>query len=116
MCKNCGEITTAQDAIPKKGDLGFNLAGIILSLWATRITLRNIAKLITSFYSITLSAGTINNSLCNTSDSLEPLVNKIKNDICTSESLHFDETSYSIHGDTGWAWVGTNDNSCFITR
>jgi len=71
--------------------------------------------MIESFYSLKLSPAYINNSLYNTSISLEPLVNEIRNDICNSEYAHFDETKYSIHGNTGWVWVGTNGNSSFIT-
>ena len=58
---------------------------------------------------------TINNCLCNTSAALEPVVEKIRDDICASKSAHFDETKYSIHGNTGWVWTGVNQNSCFIT-
>jgi transposase len=115
LCKNCGGTTTASCSIPKKGDLGFNIIGIILSLWSARITLRNIAKMINSFYSLKISPGTINNSLYNTSLSLEPMVNQIREDICNSKYVHFDETKYSIHGSTGWVWTGVNDTSCFIT-
>lgn len=115
LCKDCGSITSADYTIPKKGCLGFNLTGIILSLWSARITLRNIAKMIESFYSLKISAGTINNALCNTSSALEPLAEQIKKDICNSKSAHFDETKYSIHGSTGWVWTGVNSNSCFVT-
>lgn len=115
LCKDCNCITTPNKVIPKKGCLGFNLTGIIFYLWAARITVRNIAKMIQSFYSIKLSAACINNSLYNTSLSLEPLVNEIRYDICDSEYTHFDETKYSVNGDTGWVWTGVNENSCFIT-
>jgi len=101
--------------IPKKGCLGFNIIGIITSLWSARITIRNIAKMLKSFYSIKLSPTCINNSLYNTSLALEPFVNKIRNDICSSDSAYFDETKYSINGDTGWIWTAVNHNSCFIT-
>ena len=115
MCKNCGNTTFTTNAIPKKGCLGFNIIGIITLLWSARISVRNIAKMIQSFYSIKLSATCINNSLYNTSLSLEPLVNEIRDDICDSKYAHFDETKYSINGDTGWMWTGVNENSCFIT-
>jgi hypothetical protein len=115
LCKNCGVVTTVAGIIPKKGCLGFNLIGIITSLWSARITTRNIAKMIQSFYSIKLSASCINNSLYNTSLALEPFVNKIRNDISSSDSAYFDETKYSINGDTGWIWTAVNHNSCFIT-
>lgn len=115
LCKDCNCIITPDKVIPKKGCLGFNLTGTILSLWAARITVRNIAKMIQSFYSIKLSAACINNSLYNTSLSLEPFVNEIRDDICNSKYTHFDETKYSINGDTGWIWTGVNENSCFIT-
>lgn len=115
LCNNCGSTTTISGAIPKKGCLGFNIIGIITSLWSARITLRNIAKMLKSFYSIELSSSTINNSLYNTSLALKPFVNKIKNDISSSNSAYFDETKYSINGDTGWIWTAVNYNSCFIT-
>jgi hypothetical protein len=115
LCNNCGSTTTVSGVIPKKGCLGFNIIGIITSLWSARITLRNIAKMLKSFYSIELSPGTINNSLYNTSLALEPLVNKIRNDISSSDSAYFDETKYSINGNTGWIWTAVNHNSCFIT-
>lgn len=115
LCKDCGNATSITDVIPKKGCLGFNMIGIIASLWAARISVRNIAKMIQSFYSIKLSAACINNSLYNTSTLLEPFVNKIRDDICNSKHAHFDETKYSVNGDTGWIWTATNGNSCFIT-
>jgi len=115
LCNNCGNTTTVSGVIPKKGCLGFNIIGIITSFWSARITLRNIAKMLKSFYSITLSPGTINNSLHSTSLALEPLVNKIRNDISRSDSAYFDETKYSINGNTGWIWTAVNYNSCFIT-
>jgi len=115
LCNNCGSTTTVSGVIPKKGCLGFNLTGIILSLWSARITLRNIAKMLKSFYHITLSPTCINNSLHNTSLALEPFVNKIRKAISSSDSAYFDETKHSINGDTGWIWTGVNDTSCFIT-
>ena len=115
LCNNCGNTTIISGAIPKKGCLGFNLTGIIMSLWAARITLRNIAKMIESFYSIKLSAACINNSLYSTSLSLEPFVNEIRENICESNHAYFDETKYSINGDAGWIWTAVNKNSCFIT-
>jgi transposase len=115
LCKNCGVVTTVAGIIPKKGCLGFNLIGIITSLWSARITVRNIAKMIQSFYSIKLSASCINNSLYNTSLALEPFVQQIRKDISSSDFAHFDETKYSINGDTGWIWTAVNHNSCFIT-
>ena len=101
LCKHCGSTTTISGVIPKKGCLGFNVIGIITSLWSARITLRNIAKMLKSFYSIKLSPACINNSLYNTSLALEPLVNKIRNDISSSDSAYFDETKYSINGGYG---------------
>lgn len=115
LCNNCGSTTTISGVIPKKGCLGFNLIGIITSLWSVRITVRNIAKMLKSFHCITLSPACINNSLYNTSLALEPFVNKIRNNICSSDSAYFDETKYSINGDTGWVWTAVNHNSCFIT-
>lgn len=115
VCNNCGNVQTTHCNLPKKGCLGFYLVGIITSLWSARIPVRNISKMIQIFHSLKLSASTINNSLCNTSDSLEPLVNQIKDDICASKTAHFDETKYSIHGKTGWVWTGVNQNSCLIT-
>ncbi len=115
LCKNCGGSTTVSGAIPKKGCLGFNLIGIITSLWSARITVRNIAKMLKSFYCITLSPTCINNSLHNTSLALKPFVQQIRNDISSSDSAYFDETKYSINGDTGWIWTAVNHNSCFIT-
>ncbi len=114
LCKDC-RYTSITDAIPKKGCLGFNMIGIITSLWSARISVRNIAKMIQSFYSIKLSAACINNSLYNTSLSLESFVNEIKVNICNSKHVHFDETKYSINGDIGWIWTRVNENSCFIT-
>ena len=115
LCKNCDSTTTVSGVIPKKGCLGFNLIGIITSLWSARITVRNIAKMLKSFYCITLSPACINNSLHNTALALEPFVNKIRSNICSSDSAYFDETKYSINGDTGWVWTAVNHNSCFIT-
>jgi len=68
-----------------------------------------------SFYHITLSPACINNSLHNTSLELEPFVQQIRNGICGSDSAYFDETKYSINGNTGWIWTAVNHNSCFIT-
>lgn len=101
--------------IPKKGYLEFNVIGIITSLWSARITLGNIAKMLKSFYSIELSPACINNSLYNTSLALEPFVRQIRKDICNFDSAYFDETKYSINGNTGWIWTAVNHNSCFIT-
>ncbi len=95
--------------------MGFNLIGIITSLWSARITVRNIVKILKSFYHITLSPACINNSLHNTSLALEPFVQQIRNDISSSDSAYFDETKYSINGDTEWIWTAVNHNSCFIT-
>jgi transposase len=86
-----------------------------LSLWSARITVRNIAKMIESFYNLKISPSTINNCLCNVSSALEPLIGQIRQDICASKTAHFDETKYSIHGSTGWVWTGVSKNSCYIT-
>ena len=115
MCNDCNTAHTAQCNLPKKGCLGFNLIGAIVSLWSARIPVRNISKMISVFNSVNLSAGTINNCLNNTAIALEPLVNEIKHDICTSETAHFDEIKYPINGKTAWVWGGVNLNSCFIT-
>jgi hypothetical protein len=47
-------------------------------------------------------------------DAVKPLVNQIRQEICTSQTVHFDETSYPVNGDTGWVWVATRQ-ICFVT-
>ncbi|MGI0045721.1 MAG: IS66 family transposase [Nitrosotalea sp.] len=115
ICNDCGKTTTADAYIPQKGSLGCNLVAAITSLWSARLPLKKISKIIESFYNLKLSAACINSALCNASDAVEPLVNQIRDGICTSQTVYFDETSYPINGDTGWVWVATNQSSCFVT-
>lgn len=115
ICKDCGGTTTADADIPEKGDLGSNLVGIILLLWAARLPLKKIAKTIELLYNLRLSTACINSALRNTSDALEPLVNGIKHDVCSSDVVKFDETSYPVNGNTGWVWVATTEWSCFVS-
>lgn len=100
---------------PKKGSLGCNLAAAIISLWSARLPIRRISAIIESWYRLRLSAACINNSLYNASESVEPFVDKTKQEICNSRAVHFDETGYPINGNSGWAWVATNQRSCFVT-
>ncbi|MDE2588548.1 MAG: hypothetical protein KGL95_02625, partial [Patescibacteria group bacterium] len=62
----------------------------------------NIAKTIELLYSLRLSAVCINSALRSTSDALEPLVGIIKYDVCSSDAVKFDETSYHVNGNTEW--------------
>ncbi len=115
ICNDCGNTTAADADIPEKGFLGCNLVAAIALLWSARLPLKKIAKTIESFHKITLSTACINSALCNVSDAVEPLVNQIRREICTSQAVHFDETSYPVSGKTGWVWVATTDWSCFVT-
>lgn len=115
ICRNCGCTTTADADMPEKGDLGSNLVGIILLLWAVRLPLKKIAKTIELLYSLRLSAACINSALCNVSDAVRPVVDEIKKDVRGSSVVNFDETSYPINGNTGWVWVATTDRSCFVS-
>lgn len=83
-------------------------------MWAARLPLKKIGKTIGSFHKITLSAACINSALCNVSDAVEPLVNQIRHEICASHTVHFDESSYPINGDTGWVWVATTGQGCLV--
>ena len=114
MCKDCGSTTTADAHIPKKGSLGCNLVATILLLWSARLPLKKISKIIELSYGLKLSAACVNSALCNTSYALEPLVNEIKHDICSSRVAKFDETSYPVNGKTGWVWIARTDWSCFV--
>ncbi len=114
ICNNCGSTTTADADIPGKGDLGYNLVAAITSLWSARLPLKKIGKTIKSFYGINLSTACINFALCNVSYAVEPLVNPIRGEICASQTVHFDESSYPINGDTGWVWVATTGQGCLV--
>lgn len=115
ICNDCASTTTADADIPQKGFLGCNLVATILSLWAARLPVKKIAKTIESFYNLKMSAACINNSLRNTSEAVEPFVEKTRQEICDSDVVKFDETSYSINGGKGWVWAAADHSNCFVT-
>jgi transposase len=115
-CNNCGSEVRPDTDIPEHGDLGKNLLALITTLWSeARLPPRRIDGILKAVYNLDLSAACINNALVNVSESLRPFVDEVREEISSSDSAGFDETSMPVNGDNAWAWAAVTEQCAFIT-
>ena len=113
--KCCSEVKPDAD-IPEQGILGKNLLALVTTLWSdARLPPRKIGCILKAAYNLDLSAACINNALVNVSESLQPFVDGIMEEVNNSGSAGFDETSMPVNGDNAWAWAAVTEQCAFIT-
>ncbi len=114
-CSSCGIVKPDAD-IPEHGDLGKNLLSLITTLYfEARLPPRRIRSTLSAVYGLELSAACINSALVNVSESLQPLVDGVREEINRADNAGFDETSMPVNGTNAWAWVAVTEQCAFIT-
>ncbi|MEM3099587.1 MAG: transposase, partial [Nitrososphaerales archaeon] len=94
LCSKCRSEVKPDTDIPEHGDIGKNLLALITTLWSeARLPPRMIDAILEAVYDLDLSAACINNALVNVSESLQPFVDGVREEVNNAGSAGFDETS-----------------------
>jgi transposase len=73
-----------------------------------RLPLEKAEQLLRELYGVSFNQGTIMSANAECYEKLEPLENRIKEEILASETAHFDETGMRIEGKLNWLHVASN--------
>ena len=105
----CGTVTRAQTPPElRHGDFGPNLCALVSLLsGGSRMSKRNIQRLLSDVLGIELSLGSVSNIEARVSKALEPLHDDVLREIRSSPFVNMDETSWCEAGSSAWLWVAT---------
>ena len=119
-CACCRKIVqpTVTDALPN-ARLGLRL--VVFTAWLhylVGIRVNNIAKMVSVFFNLHVSAGGLTQAWKSLATLLESRYNDMRQKISASAVLHADETGWRLNGKTYWLWCFTTKTLCYylITR
>ena len=119
---SCGHKTRTKPARNEKEDdwqteltewrlVGPMLASLIVSLaFRSHMSRLHIKEFLRDWLGIRISKGTINNTIREVGQAVEPLEEELIKEIEKAELLHADETSWKENGALRWLWVLTTAN------
>jgi transposase len=115
-CSTCKKIVfpTSQDAMPNS-TLGLRM--LILTAWLhywVGMSVRNIVRLLSTFWSFKVSPGGLTQAWNNLAEALRPIYADIGEKVKNAAVLHADETGWRISGITHWLWGFANDKWCYF--
>jgi len=115
-CLGCGsEVNT--DKKNKGTILGDNMRAFVSLLYQVgRTPLAGISEIIASFLNQEFSESMIHKALVANAGVMDKEVEEIKKDVLASNSLHIDETSYTVvigNRELGWIWVYASKNGVY---
>ena len=106
-CTNCAKEVIATDPeLPKEGNLGNNLlTQIVLAKYEERLPCRKIESLLDRQYKLKLTASTILDVTRRVAQQLQPIYNRIQQEIGSSDRCNADETGSKLNGKKYWLWL-----------
>lgn len=115
-CSNCKKTVYPKltEALPNS-TLGMTL--VIMTAWLhywVGMSVRNIVKLLATFWAFDVSAGGLTQAWKNLAATLRPVYDDIGEKIRHSAVLHADETGWRISGITHWLWCFATDTWCYF--
>ena len=115
-CSNCKKTVypKVSDALPN-ANLGLRV--LIMTAWLhywVGMSVRNIVKLLVTFWTFDVSAGGLIQAWENLAATLKPIYNDIGEKIQNTAVLNADETGWRISGITHWLWCFATDKLCYF--
>ena len=115
-CSNCKKTVypKVSDALPN-ANLGLRV--LIMTAWLhywVGISVRNIVKLLVTFWTFDVSAGGLTQAWKNLAATLKPIYNDLGEKIQNTAVLNADETGWRISGITHWLWCFATDKLCYF--
>lgn len=115
-CPNCKKTVYPKvtEALPNS-TLGLSL--LIMTAWLhywVGMSVRNIVKLLATFWSFDVSPGGLTQAWINLAATLRPIYDDIGEQIKNTAVLHADETGWRISGITHWLWCFATDKLCYF--
>ena len=115
-CSNCKKTVypKVSDALPN-ATLGLRV--LIMTAWLhywVGMSVRNIVKLLTTFWTFDVSPGGLTQAWKNLAATLKPIYNDIGEKIQNTAVLNADETGWRISGVTHWLWCFATDKLCYF--
>lgn len=102
------------EALPNS-TLGLSL--LIMTAWLhywVGMSVRNIVKLLATFWSFDVSPGGLTQAWVNLAATLRPIYDNIGEQIKNAAVLNADETGWRINGITHWLWCFATDSFCYF--
>ena len=113
-CLDCGQTTKAKTGMIKGTSLGPNLLAEVADFWEKKGTYQGVADSLEQKYGERFSDATIQHALDAIAIGLEPEARDVWDGLKDADFLGYDETTYPIMGESGWAWVAaSHDAACF---
>jgi transposase len=115
-CSNCKKTVYPKltDALPNS-TLGLTV--LLMTAWLhywVGMSVRNIVKLLRTFWGFDVSAGGLTQAWRNLAVTLKPIYDHIAQLIKNSGVLNADETGWRISGTTHWLWCFVNHQWCYF--
>jgi len=115
-CTSCKKVVypSVADALPN-ATLGNHV--LIMTAWLhywVGMSVRNIVKLLSIFWSFQVSPGGLTRAWYNLAMTLKPIYDEIGHQIRRSAVLHGDETGWRINGITYWLWCFATSKWCYF--
>ena len=115
-CSNCKKTVypKVSDALPNS-TLGLRV--LIMTAWLhywVGMSVRNIVKLLGTFWAFDVSPGGLTQAWRNLAATLKPIYNDIGEKIQNTAVLNADETGWRISGITHWLWCFATDKLCYF--
>jgi len=115
-CSNCKKTVYSKvsDALPNS-TLGLRV--LIMTAWLhywVGMSVRNIVKLLVTFWAFNVSPGGLTQAWRNLAATLKPIYNDMGKKIQNTAVLNADETGWRISGITHWLWCFATDKLCYF--
>ena len=115
-CTSCGDVSATPKGTLPHSRFGTNLLiHILLLRYESRLPLNRIARLLKREHGLTLSEGTIQNTLYRTEVFFRERYQMTLAEVCQAARKHADETGWRIKGVNCWAWLFATDCAVVYT-
>ena len=98
ICGSCGRREDAPNDLPRRGNFGKGLVGLVSELRAARVPLKGISVAVRSITDIELAGSTVNNIMARVGDASGHEAGRILGEVEASDCAGFDETSWRNDG------------------
>ncbi len=98
VCGSCGRREDAPNDLPRRGNFGKGMVGLVSELRAARVPLKGISVAVRSITGIMLAGSTVNNIMARVGDASGHEAGRILGEVEASDCAGFDETSWRNDG------------------
>ncbi len=112
-CPDCGKLHTADFPVEvkQKAQYGNRIKALAIHLKSYGfMSYERLGETLSDLTGISISQGTLVNWINESASKIEPVVEKIKDELINSGIVHFDETGIRINGKLHWLHIASNTN------